>query len=409
MRRIAATAAVALALAGCADRDPAAEPARHARDFGDSLGVNIKTAYLGTPFENYAKVKEALFYTGILHYRDGLWWPPSNGGAIRQKPFFRELNAAGIKGTLGFGCVDTYNELGQKFDHMRDENLFAVVEAWENPNEVNHPHSACSTANWQQNARNHAARLYWEVKTRGLTQPIIAPSCGGSPCEHEIADLYNVIDWGNYHPYRGQGIPETAVQEQRPNADRLSREKPDAITEFGWQIPQWAATERVQALYTMRAFLDYYHEGTPRSYLHQLVDCCDGLDGFGLYNENWTPKRAAHAMHNLTTILQTGLPRVANPGSLSVGWQGWPDDMDAMLFRSRDYFSIVGWRAVPAQQNGADSFPPIRNVTVRFGTPPARVRMFNPYAGTAAQQTWTRPQQVTVGIGAGPIILTVVP
>ena len=140
----------------------------------------------------------------------------------------------------------------------------------------------------------------------------------------------------------------------------MSAGKPVSITEFGWALADWAPDERVQASYTLRAFLDHYAKGIPRSYVHQLVDLRseqEYLAGnpedpvgaqrdatFGLYRHDWTPRRVADALHNLNTAIGDG--GRAAPLELAVK-TGPPDLRKVVLTRAGGDFVIVLWRAAP--------------------------------------------------------------
>ena len=217
MKGLLLLAAVALACVpvACNDDPPAADPGREAlpvtqakpaASFRDSVGVNVRTAFEGTPYADYPRVKAALLYTGIRHIRDGLWpeWLHT------QRAFFRELAAAGIKYTLGLGGLAFEHELDAKLDLIRQDGLRPGLAALENPNEVNWKHSEEDVpADWAARTRAYARHLW--SSSRDLGVPVIGPSLGGRHDEEQVGDISPWIDWGNIHPYRGPGIPETAV------------------------------------------------------------------------------------------------------------------------------------------------------------------------------------------------------
>jgi hypothetical protein len=353
---------------------PRATP-KSAFAFRDSIGVNVKSAYIDTPFGDYDNVKDALVDMGIRHIRDGIWWPTTNPGAIAQKPFFRDLNDLGIKGTLGFGCIYDYDKINDVLNHWADPNadgsqadsLVPFVAAWENPNEVNFDHGGpCPQTNWESVTRTYAETWFNHLHIRGFDngRPIIGPSCGGSPCEGSLGDLSNWVDGGNIHPYRGPDPPETAVEDKCDDGTTYVPDGDCYITEFGWAISQWAGTERVQANYTLRAFLDYFSKDVPRSYVHQLVDLGDDLwyvqhcnpnwtpnecllwagreGSFGLYNENWDPNEVVPAIKNLTTTVGDGTPTLTQ---LKIKYEQEPASLRKVLLRQADGDYVLAlWR-----------------------------------------------------------------
>src|SRR5215218_9323407 len=93
------------------------------------------------------------------------------------------------------------------------------------------------------------------------------------------------IDLANIHPYRGDGIPETAIAEKCPQglkvlAPAMRVNSNCQVTEFGWALIDWTdlgdpqngPSERVQATYMLRAFLDYFSKTGRTSYVHQIAD-----------------------------------------------------------------------------------------------------------------------------------------
>jgi hypothetical protein len=413
-----AVVALAWVAVACNDDPPAPDPGREAHpvtqakpaaSFRDSVGVNVRTAFEGTPYADYPRVKAALLYTGIRHIRDGLWpeWLHT------QRAFFRELAAAGIKYTLGLGGLAFEHELDAKLDLIREDGLRPGLAALENPNEVNWKHSEEDVpADWAARTRAYARHL-WD-SSRDLDVPVIGPSLGGRHDEEQVGDISPWVDWGNIHPYRGPGIPETAVREETPYAREMSAGKPVSITEFGWALADWAPDERAQASYTLRAFLDHYAKGIPRSYVHQLVDLRseqEYLAGnpddpvgarrdatFGLYRHDWTPRQVADALHNLNTAIGDG--GRAAPLELAVK-TGPPDLRKVVLTRADGEFVIVLWRAAPAGARSAEVGLSLPTATAVSATRPVT----SSSESTLALDTG----QVTVGVDSEPVVLRVTP
>src|SRR5205085_8687818 len=68
--------------------------------------------------------------------------------------------------------------------------------------------------------------------------------------------------------------------------------------------------QKTQAELTLINLLDDYEHGAQKTYLYQLFDTTSKMPEiekqFGLFNTDGTPKLAAKALHNLTTILSDG-------------------------------------------------------------------------------------------------------
>lgn len=389
---------VFLVLVGCADEQPSFHPAKPAADFGASLGVNTKSAYAGTVHDNDQAVIAALQYMGILNIRDGIW--PS--WETQQKEFFRLAGEAGIRFNLGFGCINESHTIADKLEALRSRNLSQYVRFFEGANEANYAHSACPTDNWA-NLTRWTQTVIWNqtAPERANGVKIIGPSLAG-PSTHpdyaNLGDMTGIADIGNIHPYSGPGHPETFYDREVPPSRTSFPNMPLSATEFGWFTPDWAPTERVQGIYTMRAFLDFFDKGLPVNFIHEIVDFGST---FGLYRGDWTPKPVATYMHNLTTLTQANGARVTG-GGLRFGWRNVPDDARYVLLRAPNFYVAVLWRAIP--HDGAST-----TVALTTDQRPALVRRFDPTIGTGYRQQWTSPASINVSVGPSPTVLRVWP
>jgi hypothetical protein len=77
-------------------------------------------------------------------------------------------------------------------------------------------------------------------------------------------------------------------------------------------------TEEIQALNLLSMYLDQFKRGWSHTAVYLLSDCTDEGDNqnFGFFKADYTPRKAAVYLHNLTTILaDQGTP--AKPGRLT--------------------------------------------------------------------------------------------
>ena len=89
-------------------------------------------------------------------------------------------------------------------------------------------------------------------------------------------------------------------------------------TETGCTI-EGPITEEIQALNLLSMYLDQFKRGWSHTAVYLLRDRTDegGNQSFGFFKPDYTPRKAAVYLHNLTTILaDQGLRRQARPTEL---------------------------------------------------------------------------------------------
>lgn len=334
---------------------------RTVHSFRDSLGVNVKTAYIDTaPYSDPADLKAALLDIGIYHVRDGLWFPQPgilNGGWDRQKTQWPDLAAAGIHALVGYGCATddaVRANIPAALDAVQQYGFGSYIDGWENPNEVNYAHSgACDQTNWQTETRAYAQAWHDAIAAHGLDdRPIVGPSCGGWDCEDQLGDLSAWVDGGNVHPYRGTGIPETAAPDKCDEGTRYVPGGSCWITEEGWSVFDWSGgDERVQAAYTLRAYIANLQYGVPRTYMHQIVDLWLGQENthegsFGFYKADWSPRLVATAIKRMNAVLGDGSPALK---PLAYRVDSGPSDLArSVMQKANGDYAVMLWRPVAA-------------------------------------------------------------
>lgn len=374
------------------------------KQFRDSVGVNTKLAFTDTTASNRVQTKAALQFMGVRRIRDGInWFSNGNGGYDNQVLAYNELNAVGIKTNLGFGCITDIDRISPMLDAFSQTPAINSVISWENPNEVNYSHSACSTADYANKTRAFAQEWHDQLRIRSLNQTILGPSCGGSDCEQYLGDLSAWVDAGNFHPYRGTGIPETAVGDKCNQSRLYVPDGPCYITEFGWALADWAGgDERIQAAYTLRGFLDYESKGVPVSFVHQLVDVFPNQEtshegSFGLYRNDWSPRLVATALHNLTTGLGDG---ATGNQTYAFRWDTTASGLRWQNFRnSAGKIVMAVWRQTTA---------PGASATVTATIPDAQsVGIIRPLDSATPTPLTLTNHQVSFNVGPEPALLVI--
>ena len=129
----------------------------------------------------------------------------------------------------------------------------------------------------------------------------------------------------------------------------------------------------------------------------------------GIYNADWTPKPAAIALHNLTTLLaDTGTGGVA-PGSLSYSIAGEPSSVQTTLLeKSNGTFVLVIWNDVPLQNtSGIDTSVASVLVTLTLASAFKSITVFDPLTGTSAVQSFANASTVQITVPDHPVLIEI--
>jgi hypothetical protein len=161
-------------------------------------------------------------------------------------------------------------------------------------------------------------------------------------------------------------------------------------------------TEEIQALNLLSMYLDQFKRGWSNTAVYLLRDRGDesGNQTFGFFKPDYTPRKAAVYLHNLTTILaDRGEP--ATPGRLKYSLAEQPPTVHEMLLQKSDgTFALVLWGE---RLKGADE------VTVRWeGTYPA-VKVYDPMVGIEPIETRQGVNALKLPLSDHPLIITIGP
>jgi hypothetical protein len=224
--------------------------------------------------------------------------------------------------------------------------------------------------------------------------------------------LAGMADYSNTHPYPSYGAePGSFIT----NAHGLPVPGPSVITEDGYETDpnnSNGVSQVVQAQDDLKILLDAYNAGVSQTYLYELLDEKPDSSNtnpqmhFGVFNNNNTPKPAAVAIHDLTTILNAGNTPVSGfqPGTLAWSATGLPTTASTMLLeKTNGAFDLAVWNEPASASAGTAS------VTVALGATYGTVEVFDPIASSAPISTLTNVSQVTLNLGLDPLIVEVEP
>jgi len=172
---------------------------------------------------------------------------------------------------------------------------------------------------------------------------------------------------------------------------------PKVTTETGCQVGG-AITEDIHALNLLSMYLDQFKRGWSYTSVYILRDRTDegGNQKFGFYRPDYTPRKAALYLHNLTTIL-ADKGTLAEPGKLDYSIPEEPATVHDMLLQNSDgTFQLVVWGE---RVKGED------RVTVHLGGTHASVKVYDPTAGTEPVQTHSGVNSLTLTLSDHPLVI----
>lgn len=174
---------------------------------------------------------------------------------------------------------------------------------------------------------------------------------------------------------------------------------PRVTTETGCLIDK-NVTENIQALNLMSMYLDQFKRGWSYTSVYILRDRTDegGNQTFGFYKRDYTPRKAALYLHNLTTILaDTGTLR--EPGKLAYAIPEEPATVHDMLLQHSDgTFQLVVWGE---RVKGEDT------VTIALGGTHAAVKVYDPTVGTEPVQAHNGIESLKLTLSDHPLIIAI--
>ncbi|MGC8832933.1 MAG: glycosyl hydrolase [Armatimonadota bacterium] len=185
-----------------------------------------------------------------------------------------------------------------------------------------------------------------------------------------------------------------------PEAELLTL--PRVTTETGVTI-EGPFTERVQALLYLSVYLAQFKRGWKHTAIYILRDRSDeaGNQSFGFYTKDYTPRTAAHYLHNFTTILADRGSR-KQTGRLVYSISNQPETVhDLLLQKSDGTFMLVIWgeRFI----GGSDE------VSVGLGRKFPLVRVYDPTIGTAPIKTLRSTDSLALTLSDHPLIIELKP
>jgi hypothetical protein len=427
------------------ERRPAATAAIPAADFLDSIGVVTTFPDRGQPLP---KTVEMIKYAGIRWVRGGIEGL-SDRGPTTVQTYLDLRRETGVR--FSWGLVSGGIDLEKLLRTARQLAAADALLAFEGNNEPNNwgvtyrgEQGGGRAPSWLAVAKLQRD-LYGAVKGDPLLKkyPVWSISEGGAEVDNvglqfltipagagtllpegtRFADAANVHNY-IYHPaspglddnkawnaadptsackvdglYGNYGL--TWAKHFRGYPEAELRVLPRVTTETGCTVAG-PVTEEIQALNLMSMYLDQFKRGWSHTAVYLLRDRTDegGNQSFGFFRPDYTPRKAAVYLHNLTTILaDRGSP--PKPGRLVYSIPAQPATVHELLLQKSDgTFALVVWGE---RLNGSD------DVTIRLGGTHPAVKVYDPTIGTEPVRTLGKVDSLRLTLGDRPLIVAIAP
>jgi hypothetical protein len=174
---------------------------------------------------------------------------------------------------------------------------------------------------------------------------------------------------------------------------------PRVTTETGATI-EGPVTEEMQGLHLMNLYLAQFKRGYAYTSVYLLRDRTDegGNQAFGFFRPDYSPRKAATYLHNLTTILSDN-GKLAGPGQLDYELINQTNTVHELLLQHSDgTYQLVLW---DERLRGEDQ------VTVRLDTTQESVRVYDPTIGVEPIQTLAKADSIGLALSNHPIIVAI--
>jgi hypothetical protein len=174
---------------------------------------------------------------------------------------------------------------------------------------------------------------------------------------------------------------------------------PRVTTETGCTI-EGPITEEIQALNLLSLYLDQFKRGWSHTSVYLLRDRGDeaGNQSFGFFKPDYTPRKAAIYLHNLTTILDDR-GTLTKPRRLDYSIPDQPATVhDLLLQKSDGTLMLIVWNE---RVNGSDE------ITVNLGAKFPIVKIYDPTLGTDSVKTAAGVDSLKLTVSDHPLVIAI--
>jgi hypothetical protein len=396
-----------------------------ASSFLNSLGINTNAGSYTDTYTNSSLIISSLDYLGITHVRDS-YTALGHGNAVIDA-----LANAGVSfdfrvsytlpGSGSSGLASYITSLAE----FQSEHPGALLSI-EGINEANLNTFSYNGMTSLEGAAAFQEALYTAVKANGaLSHVTVVNFSIGYQTEAmnaSVGDMTAYSDAANAHVYVQTGaLADGQVEQDLALAKEISTNDPVIVTETGYttlaSTVGIGVNEDAQAKLVLSNLLLAYEDGSSSTYLYELFDSPSSVvrgakeASFGLFNSDGTPKEAAVAVHNLTTILSQGDDGSAHTGGdLNYTLSNAPGNTHTMLMnKSGGVSDLVVWAdtLVWDSTTQTEITTPATTVTVNLGQVEGAVYVYDPLKGTSPIAVYYNTSTIQISLSDHPLVIEV--
>ncbi|MCA6125519.1 RHS repeat protein [Bradyrhizobium sp. WSM 1704] len=396
-----------------------------ASGFINSIGVNTHAGFAWGGYNNLAMMTDDLKYLGVTHLRDAMATSPAAAPVVEglaEAGYTFDFIVSSALPSSGSAGLQKYLASLEKFLAENPGSITAI----EGLNEANHQPFSYNGSSSLSAAAQFQSALYAAVKADSSLASIpvynLSLAYNDPQGYKQLGDMSGSTDYTNAHAYVSTGTnPEDSLAATLAAVKSAAAGKPVVITETGYTTQEnttyLGVDQTVQAKSILNTLVDAYKAGVSSTYLYELFDRNSAAsdtnpeNNYGLFNSDGTPKLAATAIHNLTTILAddgTGGHQPTDP--LNYSLTGMPSTGNSMVLgKSNGTYDLVVW-AEPRLWNDATDTEisnPTQTVTVNLGGVHHSVNVYDTMGGTTPIATYTDVSTLTIPVSDHPIIIEI--
>ena len=383
-----------------------------ASSFSNSVGIDTHIDMIGSSYQNYAQMINAMSYLGVTNVRDT--YDDLNDAAEYNQmasllgvkyDFFLALGAAGVPWQIS--QIEANPSIVAYVEGFNESDAW-----WQTYNGLTGPAATKAV----QEALYTAVKSDPALAGVGVIQTTFANIANFTTYGNQSA----YADYANTHSYFGTGNNPDGGNFANyliSLAQDVTPGKPTITTETGYFTMPGNANgvdQLVQAKYILDMLFEQAQAGVKLTYLWELVDNyadpnnTNSEDHFGLFNADYTPKIAAIALHNLMQIFQDPGTGGVQPGTLNYTLTGMPSGANSSLYEKSDgTFMLVLWNderlSGPTTQTEINVAPV--TVTLTLTHPFTRITVYDPLTGTTAIQEFDNASTVQIAVPDHPVIV----
>jgi hypothetical protein len=398
-----------------------------AASFVDSIAINTHTGFSWGAYNNASLVIDDLKYLNVTTVRDSFATDPS------AVPVMDALAAAGVKFDFVTSSDLPASGSAGLTQYVASVDAFLAahpgsVVALEGLNEANIQSFSYHGSSSLSAAAQFQADLYTAIRGDANLSSVavynMTLAYNDASGYAAVGNLAKYADYSNAHAYVATSTPnQYGLDVSLDTASTSAAGKPSVITETGYttlaSTNGLAVDQTVQAKSILNLLVDSYSDGVKKTYLYELLDRDSSASDqdpeahFGLFNSDGTPKLAATALHNLTTILaDDGSGGHMPTASLDYSLSNMPATGNSMvLAKSNGAYDLVVW-AEPTLWNDTTETEvsnPTKSVAVHLAAVHQTVVIYDPLTGTVPIAVYHNIQDFNVPVSDHPLIIEIDP